>query len=67
MDLRAGIELHVPEDPGQAPAVLVFEPAGIAPPHHLDGESILAGADVSGQVEFGGCATALAVSHLLAI
>ena len=59
-----GPEVDVAEDAAQPPKVLVLEPGAIGPAVDAHGQQVLAGHEVWADVELGGDARILAVSHL---
>ena len=54
MGLRHGIQVHIPEDTGEAPEVLVLDPAGTGPLVNFHGQLILALYQIVVQLEFRG-------------
>ena len=67
VDFRCRIQVYVAIDARHPPVVLVFQVAAIRPADDQRGEGILAGVDISGHVEFGRQARALAVTDWLAV
>lgn len=67
MDGRTCEYKDIAKDAAQAPEVLVFKPARIAPAVDFDSEEILSCAKKRRQVEFGGSKTVLAVADKFAV
>ncbi|KPC71616.1 hypothetical protein ADL26_15355, partial [Thermoactinomyces vulgaris] len=67
VDGGKGVEEDRPEDPGEADHVLVFHPVAVREAVDLDGDQVGSGADVVGDVEFGGGEGAFAVADLGAV
>ena len=65
--LRPGVEPDFALDAGEAPEVLAFQEAAVAPPVDLQRQRVVAGPDGVGDVELGGQLGSLAVADALPI
>ena len=65
--LWPGVEPDLALDAGEAPEVLAFEEAAVAPPVDLERQRVVAGPDGVGDVELGGQLGSLAVANALPI